>query len=314
MLVAPARLGSQVSCPLISIVIPTFRRPDVLSEILTALQPQLSGTETEVLVVDNCPRASSRSLVRNWVSRSVRYIAEAKNGVVHARNRGLAEARGAYILFLDDDEVPAPTWLRAYIDAAERGVDIGFGRIRARYAEPPAGDVRPLLDVMFTRDFPTDDGSDITDQYADLGCGNAMFHRATCFASPDPFEVAYNRFGGEDSALIKQLVSDGVRLSWIANGLVEEVVPPDRQTPEYLKTRRYNQGRLRSRVNIEHSVGAGLMWMGVGAVQTALYSGLWSIACAMRSNRATYFSVQIQGGLGKVLWWRTPAGLHTYGT
>ena len=40
----------------------------------------------------------------------VRYIPEPRRGYGYARNRGLAEARGEFIYFLDDDCVPAPDW------------------------------------------------------------------------------------------------------------------------------------------------------------------------------------------------------------
>ena len=43
-------------------------------------------------------------------SFTARYVPEPRRGYGHARNRGLAEARGAVIYFLDDDCVPEPDW------------------------------------------------------------------------------------------------------------------------------------------------------------------------------------------------------------
>jgi len=45
----------------------------------------------------------------------VRYVHEPSTGVVHARNRGVREAGGEYLIFLDDDEVPAAGWLNAFL-------------------------------------------------------------------------------------------------------------------------------------------------------------------------------------------------------
>jgi glycosyltransferase involved in cell wall biosynthesis len=298
----------------ISVIIPTFRRQDVLSELLTVLMLQLPGTNTEVLVVDNCPDQSASDLVLGLEHPQIHYFSEPRSGVVHARNKGLSEARGEYILFIDDDEVPSRNWLAAFTKQAEAGVVAAFGKITARYAKQPETDVIDLLEQMFTRKIDAESGADITARYADMGCGNALFHRATCFPDANPFSEEFNRLGGEDSALIEGLVNSGQTLHWVPDGLVEEVVPEDRQTIEYLKSRRFNQGRLRSKINIDRSLPKGAFWMAVGATQTTLYTTRFFLARMLGSSRkAAFYAVQIQGGLGKLFWWRQPATLRTYG-
>lgn len=290
----------------ISILIPTYRRADILSELLTALAHQLPKTGVEVLVIDNDPDASARDLVERQTG-PLRYIHEPTSGVVHARNRGLAEAQGDYILFIDDDEVPAKGWLAAFTAQAEAGVTAAFGRIIARYATPPKPELQEMLDHMFARDAVADAGGDVTSEYARLGCGNAMFHKAKCFPTASPFEERFNRLGGEDAWLIKGLVDKGAKLVWVPDGLVEEVVPADRQTLAYLKLRRFNQGRLRSVINMQRSKLSGAKWMVVGAVQMKLYAVLWAGAALIGHQKAASFAVQMQGGAGKLFWWRTPS-------
>lgn len=297
----------------ISVVIPTYRRPEFLHELLDALTKQLPHAGTEVLVIDNCPDASAQSTVFQFENPNTHYIHESRSGVVHARNRGLAEAKGDYILFIDDDEVPAPGWLDAFTEQAKNGVVAAFGRIKTRYASEPSSDVIDMLEQMFSRKIDASNGDDITEHYAILGCGNALFHRKTCFPQANPFKEEFNRLGGEDSALIEELVSNGATLHWVNDGLVEELVPADRQSLEYLKSRRFNQGRLRSKINMERNMIRGAFWMGVGAVQTALYAFRFAFALAKRSENAAFYSVQIQGGLGKLFWWYQPSNLRTYG-
>ncbi len=86
----------------------------MLEELLEALAPQLSARPVEAILVDNCPDASARAMASAFAPL-VRYVHEPSTGVVHARNRGVREAGGEYLIFLDDDEVPAAGWLNAFL-------------------------------------------------------------------------------------------------------------------------------------------------------------------------------------------------------
>jgi len=72
-----------------------------------------SGARAELLIVDNASTDEARQLVsRSQVSHlETRYFHEPQTGQARARNRGLAQARGEIILFLDDDVRPSRKWL-----------------------------------------------------------------------------------------------------------------------------------------------------------------------------------------------------------
>ncbi|MFN3577727.1 MAG: glycosyltransferase family 2 protein, partial [Tabrizicola sp.] len=97
-----------------SIVVPTFRREAYLPPLFAAVARQRAAIpETvELLLIDNSPEASARS-AGAAAPEFVRYFHEPRTGVARARNRGVAEARGSHVIFLDDDETPAPGWLAA---------------------------------------------------------------------------------------------------------------------------------------------------------------------------------------------------------
>ncbi len=61
----------------------------------------------EIIVVDNGPTLDTEQVVLSFAAR---YIPEPRRGYGYARNRGLAEAQGSIIYFLDDDCVPDPDW------------------------------------------------------------------------------------------------------------------------------------------------------------------------------------------------------------
>jgi mycofactocin glycosyltransferase len=89
-----------------SLIIITLNRAALLERTLAGLAQQ-SRQIDEILVVDNGPTADTEQVV---LSSTARYIPEPKRGYGNARNRGLTEAVGDIIYFLDDDCVPAPDW------------------------------------------------------------------------------------------------------------------------------------------------------------------------------------------------------------
>jgi glycosyltransferase involved in cell wall biosynthesis len=240
----------------------------------------------------------------------VRHVHEQRSGVVHARNRAVAEARGDYVIFLDDDEVPSPGWLDAWMAQADGTTDAAFGRIVPRLLAPcPAELLEPTMRA-FSRDMRAATGADITSRSAYVGTGNAMFHRTRCFVGEAPFDLRFNARGGEDVWLIRSLAQRGLRLLWNHEALVEELVPASRMTLASALTRRFNQGQLRGILNYGEGGLGGLLrvipWMGVGAVQVGLFgAGAW-IAAVAAPDKAASLRCRVAGGAGKLQWWRRP--------
>lgn len=93
-----------------SLIIITLNRSALLRHTLGGLVRQVRPIG-EIVVVDNGPSAETCLAVRSFEGKlPVRYVAEPERGFGHARNRGLKEARGSVIYFLDDDCIPEPDW------------------------------------------------------------------------------------------------------------------------------------------------------------------------------------------------------------
>jgi GT2 family glycosyltransferase len=88
------------------LIIITFNRAMLLQRTLEGLARQ-SRQIDEIIVIDNGPSRETEEVVS---ASAARYVPEPRRGYGHARNRGLAEASGAVIYFLDDDCVPEPDW------------------------------------------------------------------------------------------------------------------------------------------------------------------------------------------------------------
>lgn len=104
--------------PDISIIVPTRNRQRLLSLALRCAVGQL-GVDVEVIVVDDASTDDTVATVSRLADRRVRLLRQAtRGGVSAARNRGIADATGEWIAFLDDDDVWAPQKLSRQMEAA----------------------------------------------------------------------------------------------------------------------------------------------------------------------------------------------------
>ena len=121
---------------LVSVVVPTFQRPDMLERCLDALLAQHFPIEAyEIIIVDDAACATTQRQVEECAAQNegyrIRYIpvtGEA-HGPAAARNRGWQAARGKIIAFTDDDCVPDRDWLRRGVAAFSGSVAGVSGRI-----------------------------------------------------------------------------------------------------------------------------------------------------------------------------------------
>lgn len=105
---------------LVSVILPTHRRPDSLARVLAALDLQtLHADSYEVIVV--CDGTDDPAL--EWLSSGqdhafgLRVLSQHQSGPAAARNLGLSAAAGEYVVFVDDDVVPPPEFLERHLAA-----------------------------------------------------------------------------------------------------------------------------------------------------------------------------------------------------
>lgn len=102
---------------LVSVVVPTHRRPQTLRQALVSISGQ-RGVEMEVLVVDDSPDGSADRVVSEIGDERIRLIHNGGGtGAGSSRNVGLAAAQGAYVAFCDDDDLWAPDKLASQLQA-----------------------------------------------------------------------------------------------------------------------------------------------------------------------------------------------------
>lgn len=126
---AAATSAEERSLPEVTVVIPTHNRRRLIEQAARAALTQ-EDVAVELLVVDDGSDDGTAELVEAIEDPRLRLLRVPEaGGVSRARNRGLAEARGAWVAFLDDDDLWAPDYLRRQVDAATwAGASLTYAR------------------------------------------------------------------------------------------------------------------------------------------------------------------------------------------
>jgi len=290
----------------ISVVIPTYNRPDLLARATASCLVQHGMVAPyEIIVVDNNPDGSAQAGVEAMASRSavpIRYVGEPRSGISHARNAGVAAASGRYIAFLDDDEEADPGWLAAHFDAIRRfGADLVIGPVYASFP-PGTGILDPYPRSKFTRDVRLPTGSPMPRV---PGIGNTFLDRERCFTDPEPFDPRLGLTGGEDTLFMRQLLRRGRKMVWCAEASVRETVPIERLAPHFLLRRAFRSGQATTfscaAVKPPYRAKAARM-MAAGFVQVVVF-GVPALLLSLVNN-ARWLPLMDRAllGLGKLLW------------
>jgi glycosyltransferase involved in cell wall biosynthesis len=134
---------------LFSVVICTHNpRVDYLLRVLDALKAQtLPKAEWELLLIDN---SSKEPLAQTWDLSwhpQGRHIREEALGLTHARLCGMANSKGQYLVFVDDDNVLDPDYLEKCSEIARKHPNLGSwgGSLRGEFEVEPPASFRPYL-------------------------------------------------------------------------------------------------------------------------------------------------------------------------
>ncbi|MGH8807272.1 MAG: glycosyltransferase family 2 protein [Noviherbaspirillum sp.] len=121
----------------VSIVVPTRNRPQLLSRCLGSLVSQrFDAAHFEIIIVDDGPDNATRDVVAGWTAHTaacgprITYIPSmGPHGPAAARNHGWRAARGAIVAFTDDDTIARTDWLRNGVHAFGDEVHAVSGRV-----------------------------------------------------------------------------------------------------------------------------------------------------------------------------------------
>ncbi|MGH2945595.1 MAG: glycosyltransferase, partial [Solirubrobacteraceae bacterium] len=120
--------------PDVSIVIPVHSGAELTYRCLQAVVTASAGVSYEVIVVDDAADADTKATLRSVDGARV-VVNEENAGFLRSVNRGAAEARGEYLVLLNNDTEPQLGWLRALVTRAESAHDVGVVAAKLLYPD-----------------------------------------------------------------------------------------------------------------------------------------------------------------------------------
>lgn len=127
----------------VSIVIPLYNKAPYIERALDSIRAQ-TLSDFEVVVVDDGSTDDGASAVARYSDSRVRLVSQPNAGPGPARNKGIAQARGEFIAFLDADDEWFPTYLEEAIRSLENfGPEVAA--ISFGYLEYPAGQSKETM-------------------------------------------------------------------------------------------------------------------------------------------------------------------------
>lgn len=103
----------------ISVVIPLYNKAAYVTRAIESVLAQ-GGAVKEIIVVDDGSRDEGAAVVEALQDPAIRLFRQANAGVSAARNRGIAEASGEFVCFLDADDIYLPGFIDEIVQLVER--------------------------------------------------------------------------------------------------------------------------------------------------------------------------------------------------
>jgi GT2 family glycosyltransferase len=201
----------------VSVVIPTFARPDGLRSCLEGLAATTLERDTmEVIVVDDGGGDGAEQVAADFAARlPVRAIRKPNGGPASARNAGASIASGRFLAFIDDDCVPAHDWLPNLLTVleAQPGVLAGGPVINGLPDDPFAAASQRIATY-------------VARHYAD-GRGRERFFTTNNFALASErfaelggFDTSIPSWTAEDKEFCDRWRDRGYEMAWAASARV----------------------------------------------------------------------------------------------
>ena len=256
--------GRPVGTKHISVCICTYKRPQLLERLLNDLRnQQTEGLFTySIVVADNDSLRSSEAVVSEFAARSsvsVTYCVQPKQNISLTRNEAIANSRGDFIAFIDDDEFASERWLLTLFRAWQQyDVDGVLGPVKCHFdEEPPQWVVKGRFYERPT--YPT--GHMI--HWTQGRTGNVLLKKDLFAGLEMPFSPDFHRAGDQD--FFRRMIEKGHKFVWCDEAVAYEVVPPSRWTRSFMMKR----ALLRGTIGMQHR-SRSERWGRIGKAVVAL--------------------------------------------
>ena len=241
--------------PLVSFIICTYNRADYLDDALASIaDAEIEDLPCEVLIVDNNSTDRTPEVVQKYQKSSdkdgkaIRYIKENRQGLSHARNRGITESGAPFLVFLDDDIRATPSLIPAWISFFEEfpQATAGGGRIHVQFDAP-----RPdwmsyfLLPLLGHHDLGSSIKKYPPGKYpfgGNMGFKKSIFSEIGMF-NPDLGRKGSSLNAGEEKELFRRIRERDRDIYYLPEAFLYHRVDRQRLTVDYIRKQALGLGQ-----------------------------------------------------------------------
>jgi glycosyltransferase involved in cell wall biosynthesis len=249
----------------------TYNRGHLLAGAMRSILAQRASAPFELIVVDNNSTDGTRDIVVQLAAADprVRYVAEAQQGLSHARNAGIGAARAPIVALIDDDVRAEPAWLEAVLRAFDEygSVDVVGGRVLPVWPAPPPRWLTPdhwaPLALVDYGDAPLWISPDrpLCLVGANLSVRRSTLDRVGPFATD--LQRVRDRIGSlEDHEFLLRVLRRGGKALYDPRIIVAAAIQPDRLEHRYHRRWHAGHGHFHALLRSEHMerTGAGTLF------------------------------------------------------
>lgn len=169
------------SVPAVSIIVPIYNSEKYIeATVRSALRQDFP--DFELLLVDDGSTDGTAAICRSFTDPRVRYVHQANGGVSRARNRGLAEARGGIIAFLDSDDLWHEDKLSAHVAHLDSDPMLGVSYSSCRFIDADSA----FLKTVYRPKLKSITAADLYCRNPIAGGSSAVFKREVFDAIVEP--------------------------------------------------------------------------------------------------------------------------------
>ena len=264
----------------ISVAICTYNRERYLPQLFESILKQsCPASQFEIILIDNNSPGNTKVLFEEFLqanpSHQGQYFLEKNQGLSHARNRAIKEAKAPLITFLDDDAFIDEQYLTCLISSFDKHPEIGAigGPIFLHYEQVKPAWENPYLNSLLGYFYKGTQAFYFDKQ--DYPRGSNMAFRMLSFEKSGLFNVELGRignqlFGGEEKDLFNRIYQAEISVLYEPEAIVYHCVPLERTTFMFIKKQALGTGiseRLRSKNEglssyLKRIALEGVKWMG----------------------------------------------------
>jgi glycosyltransferase involved in cell wall biosynthesis len=236
----------------VAVCVATYQRPKGLKSLIEGLDKltfdKCETPSLELIVVDNDAAGPAYVFcqgIRSELNWTLKCCVESRRGIPYARNKAVAWAQehADFLAFIDDDEVPEPSWIDELLYAQRLyNADVVAGAVLPRFAVS----VAPWKAELFER------RRFATGHLIDWASTNNVLVRSEVFEQMDRlFDERLALSGGSDKEFFARVHRRGYKMVWADEALAYETVPESRASVRWVAQRWYRYGNNYSLLAIE---------------------------------------------------------------